>query len=223
MFKSKRRPIVVPQWEHEKLAGTLALLWGNAEFERPPVPFESFLIGVGLHDRAYGHLDNLPIGEMAEETWLEVARRGFATAWSDPIADLIARLHIQRLVSYGPASVRQALAADMEAQIAAQIDQIGLPAGLFTRIDRITQLCDNIAFHFCFEAPVEGTVEVFSQWDVEKAVAVHYRVAEGIITVDFWFFGVSRHTGYLVGYRREEYPEVLEPVILHYELLRDEE
>jgi len=26
------------QWEHQKLAGTLALLWGNADFERPPVP-----------------------------------------------------------------------------------------------------------------------------------------------------------------------------------------
>ena len=31
MFKSKQRPIVIPQWEHQKLAGTLALLWGNAD------------------------------------------------------------------------------------------------------------------------------------------------------------------------------------------------
>ena len=59
MFLSKQRPIAIPQWEHQKLAGTLALLWGNTEFERPPVPFESFLIGIGLHDRAYGPLDNL--------------------------------------------------------------------------------------------------------------------------------------------------------------------
>jgi len=29
MFKSKQRPIAIPQWEHQKLAGTLALLWGN--------------------------------------------------------------------------------------------------------------------------------------------------------------------------------------------------
>jgi hypothetical protein len=54
MFISKQRPIAIPQWEHQKLAGTLALLWGNAEFERPLVPFESFLTGIGLHDRAYG-------------------------------------------------------------------------------------------------------------------------------------------------------------------------
>ena len=38
MFISKQRPIAIPQWEHQKLAGTLALLWGNADFERPPVP-----------------------------------------------------------------------------------------------------------------------------------------------------------------------------------------
>src|SRR5262249_17997360 len=30
MFISKQRPIAIPQWEHQKLAGTLALLWGNA-------------------------------------------------------------------------------------------------------------------------------------------------------------------------------------------------
>src|SRR5262249_39739547 len=69
MFTSKQRPIVIPQWEHQKLAGTLALLWGNADFDRPPIPFESFLTGIALHDRAYGLLDNLPIGGIAEEQW----------------------------------------------------------------------------------------------------------------------------------------------------------
>ena len=53
MFKSKLRPVAIPQFEHEKLVGTLALLWGNAVFELPPVPFASFLTGIGLHDRAY--------------------------------------------------------------------------------------------------------------------------------------------------------------------------
>jgi hypothetical protein len=89
MFKSKQRPIVIPQWEHQKLAGTLALLWGNADFERPPIPFESFLAGVGLHDRAYGLLDNLPIGGIPEEEWLVLTHSGFEMTWADPIADLI--------------------------------------------------------------------------------------------------------------------------------------
>ena len=75
MFRSKQRRIAIPQWEHHKLAGTLALLWGNAEFERAQVPFESFLSGIGLHDRAYEPLDNLPIGELPEQEWLALRIR----------------------------------------------------------------------------------------------------------------------------------------------------
>ncbi len=59
MFKSTRRPIVFPQSEHLKLAGTLAFLWGNAQFEFPPLPPLSVIAGNALHDRAYGYLDNL--------------------------------------------------------------------------------------------------------------------------------------------------------------------
>lgn len=216
MFKSKMRPIVIPQYEHLKLAGALALLWGNADFERPPVPFDSFVLGIGLHDRAYGTLDNYPIGEQTEETWREIAQRGFNMVWADPIADLIAKLHIQRLVGHGPASVRQALAATIEARIAAQIEQTGLPAELFARIDRVTRLCDNISFHFCFEAPVENSVRVYPRYNCDEEVEVHYRVADGVIEVDPWPFSVRSFTGYLVGYQLDGYPQTLEPMIVHY-------
>jgi hypothetical protein len=81
------------------------------------------------------------------------------------------------------------------------------------------KLCDDIAFHFCFEAPAEGAVEVYPRWDAEGVVSVQHRVAEGVITVDPWPFGVSRHVGYLVGYQLAGYPDVLEPVMLRYELL----
>src|SRR4030095_5105429 len=103
MFTSKQRPIAIPQCEHQKLAGTLALLWGNAAFERPPVPFASFLTGIGLHDRAYGMLDNLPIGGIPEEEWRALPRRGFEMTWADPVADLITKMHLKRLASYGSA------------------------------------------------------------------------------------------------------------------------
>jgi hypothetical protein len=219
MFKSKQRPIVVPQWEHEKLAGTLALLWGNADFERPPVPFESFVTGVALHDRAYGHLDNWPILETPEAEWLALARRGFDAAWADPVGDVIVKLHLQRLVSYGSALARQAEAAAMRAEIDAHLQRHGLDRTLFDRIDRITRLCDDISFAFCFEAPASGAVKVFPRWDHGEEIEMSFRVAEGVIVVDPWPFGAPGHMGYLVGYQLEGFPEVLEPVMLRYELL----
>src|SRR4051794_19508728 len=63
-------------------------------FERPLVPFESFLIGIGLHDRAYGPLDNLPIGAIPEDEWLALTHSGFEMSWADPVADLITKLHL---------------------------------------------------------------------------------------------------------------------------------
>jgi hypothetical protein len=220
MFKSKLRPIAIPQFEHEKLVGTLALLWGNAAFELPPVPFESFLTGIALHDRAYGHLDNLPIGEAPEEAWLANTRKGFDMAWRDPLADAIAKMHLRRLASYGTSPARQAQAASMAEQIAALAAEHGLDRGLLARIDRITQLCDDIAFAFCFEAPAQGSVRIFPHNDADDEVEVSYNVGEGKIQVTPWPFAVDSHRGYLVGYRLEGYPEVLEPVMVPYELVK---
>lgn len=220
MFRSKQRQIVIPQWEHQKLAGTLALLWGNANFERPDVPFESFLTGVGMHDRAYGPLDNLPIGGVSEEEWLELTRSGFEMRWADSIADLIAKMHLQRLASYGSAPARQALAAEMAQAIQAQIERHGLNATLFERIDRITDLCDRIAFDFCFEVPAEGEVRIFPRSDRDEEITVGYRIKDGLIQVDAWPFGVDSYQGYLVGYQDKGYPTVLEPVLVAYRLVR---
>lgn len=219
MFKSKQRPVVVPQWEHQKLAGTLALLWGNADFDRPAVPWESFLVGVGLHDRAYGPQDALPIGELPEAEWLALTRRGFAMGWADPVADLIAKLHLTRLVRSDESPLRKAEAATMTAAIHELLQQHGLDATTFERIDRITNLCDRIAFDFCFEAPAGGAVAIFAKNERDEAVSVCYRIAGGAIHVNPWPFGVDSHTAYLVGYQLDGYPTVLEPVLLPYRLL----
>lgn len=220
MFKSKLRAVVTPQWEHQKLAGTLALLWGNAAFERPPVPRESFLAGVGLHDRAYGPLDNLPIGELPEAEWLALTRAGFDMAWDDPLADLISKAHLRRLASYGGAPERQAAAAAMAREIGELADRHGLDRATLERVDRITNLCDRIAFDFCFEAPAEGAVRVFPRNDGDDEVAIGYRIASGTISVDPWPFGVEEHAGYLAGYQLQGYPDRLEPALLPYRLVR---
>lgn len=220
MFKSKQRPIAISQWEHQKLAGTLAFLWGNAEFERPLVPFESFLTGIGLHDRAYGPLDNLPIGELPDEEWLALTRSGFEMTWIDPIADLISKMHLKRLASYGSEPARQAMTAEMSQVIREQILHHSLDLATFERIDRITNLCGRIAFDFCFEAPAEGVVRIFPRNGREDEVEVSYRIEGGTIQANPWPFNVDSHVGYLVGYQLDRYPTVLEPTMVPYRLVR---
>ncbi len=218
MFISKRRPVAVPQSEHQKLAGTLALLWGNEAFDRPPIAFDSFVKGVGLHDRAYGYLDNLPIGGVPEEVWLQTTQSGFALAWDDPAAEAIAKIHLQRLTTYGRAPARQAAAAEMAQAVQVHLQQHNLDTRTFARIDRITQLCDNIAFDFCFEVPNEGSVQVYRRWDSDEEVELHYRIDGPAIAVAPWPFAVPSHRGYVVAYELEGYPHRLEPVLIPYEL-----
>src|SRR5688572_14187458 len=117
MFKSKSRPIVIPQSEHLRLVGALAMLWGNEDFDIPPVERTSMIAGMGLHDRGYGVFDNSAVGEMSEEEWQRIARQSFSMPCSDLIADTIIKYHIRRLASYSNTEERKALAAEFSQEI----------------------------------------------------------------------------------------------------------
>jgi Protein of unknown function (DUF3891) len=218
MFKSKRRPIVTPQSEHLKLVGTLALLWGNADFDFPPVERLSMVVGMGFHDRGYGFLDNSPIGGMTDEEWAPIARRSFYTQYSDVTADMIAKYHFRRLAGHTNSEQRKALAAEFSREIEKQLAAHQLSKELFDRLDRITDLCDMLSFNFCFELPAEGSISVFPRNDAKDEVSIHYRVEDGNIHASPWPFSVDTYEGYIVGYKLDGYPDQLDPVILPFHL-----
>jgi hypothetical protein len=218
MFKSKRRAIVTPQAEHLRLVGALAMLWGNAEFDVPPIDRSSMVIGMGLHDRGYGDLDNLAIGGMREEEWHAVARRGFYMQYSDVVADTIAKYHVRRLASHHESEVRRAMTHDFSQAIEKQLKQHHLSKTLFDRIDRITDFCDKVSFDFCMDVPASGEVSIYPRNGEDEEVLVQYHVEDGVIHAAPWPFSVASYAGYLVAYRSDGYPEKLDPFLLPYRL-----
>ena len=76
MFKSKTRAVVITQAELAKLSGILAYNWGNEEFDKPALDFNSFVEGVTFHDIAYCENDNYPISAMSREQWVELTLKG---------------------------------------------------------------------------------------------------------------------------------------------------
>lgn len=220
MFKSKRRQIVIPQSEHLRLAGALALLWGNADFDLPPIERVSMVAGMALHDRGYGHLDNSAIGEMSEEEWQEIARRSFSMYNSDVVSDTIIKYHVRRLASQYNTHERQALAAEFSQAIKEQLQAHNLSKVIFERIDRITELTDNISFLFCMDIPDSGSVSIFPRNDADTEIPVQYEVANGLIHASPWPFSVDKFEGYVFAYLLEGYPERLDPFILTYRLER---
>jgi hypothetical protein len=218
MFKSKRRPIVTPQSEHLKLVGTLAMLWGNDEFDVPPVERDSLIAGIGLHDRGYGYLDKNPIGEMEDSEWFPIARRTFNMPCSDLIADTIVKYHFRRLAGHFDTPGRKALHAEFSAALNEHMKEHNLSKELFDRIDRITDLCDSLSFSFCFDVPASGEISIFPRNDEDTEVKVKYHVEDGVISADPWPFSVDAYEGYLIAYKIDGYPETLDPVILPFAL-----
>jgi hypothetical protein len=218
MFESRIRPLNIPQMEHSRLAGRLAAHWGNADFARPPIPFEGFVRGVTLHDWAYGPLDDAPLLRMDDERWLTVQQRGLAHTFGDTTTDLIVKLHYQRLLGWNGSHEARGLAARYDLAIEALAAEHPTPLPIFQQIDTLTQLCDMVAFDFSFEEPTERTLRVHAAFgEGADPIEVRYRLAEGgRVTVEPWPFDAPQLRGFILGYRRAGYPDDLDPVVVPY-------
>lgn len=220
MFKSKRRAIVTPQSEHLRLVGALAMIWGNDDFDSPPINRDSFVKGIGLHDRGYGLLDHFAIGSMKEAEWNEIARRSFEMQYADTIANTIVQYHIRRLASHAESPERKAMTAEFSERIARHLEQHHLSGNLFERIDRITDLCDSISFDFCMDVPATGSILIHPRNGSDEEIPIHYQMDDATIRVSPWPFSVTNYQGYLLAYQADGYPEKLEPVIRPYRVER---
>jgi hypothetical protein len=93
----------------------------------------------------------------------------------------------------------------------------GVDEGDAAEADRITDLCDRIAFDFFVEEPTNGRVAVAPARGAEP-IAVAYTVdGHGEITLEPWPLGLPRVSGIILGFRAERYPDELEPVVVPFE------
>jgi Protein of unknown function (DUF3891) len=213
MFRSTRRSVVFPQAVHARLAASIAAVWGNPPFERPAVPFASFVHGVALHDRGYGELDTDGVGEVPPQRWIEIQRQGFAPRGDDPIVDLVVALHVHRLVSKPRDPVEAAALPEMEAALPALLGAAGVAEGDAKAINSITHLCDRISLTICFEEASEWTQPVVPEAGQPPVDVTFMFEGEGRGTLSPWPLGIHSFTAVVPAYRADDYPETLSPQI----------
>jgi hypothetical protein len=217
VFRSRIRPIIIPQYEHGRLAGILAQHWGNEQFDRPAMDFASFVQGVALHDWHYGFGDNLPIDGADEADWLAMARRGVTMRLDDPITDIVAKLHLRRLFSYDDSPERRTMMARIDDYVDGRLPETGHGRAAFDWADKITRFCDNVAFHFSFEAPYERTMMIGNRVDEGQETAITYQIKpNGEVIIIPWPFAVPFISGSIIGYQADDYPEVLRPLVVQF-------
>jgi hypothetical protein len=197
MFRSTTRLVVYSQAEHARFSAAIAAAW---QPELIPLPFDSFVRGVALHDRGYGELDNDPIGEVEETRWLEIMRRGFEPQEEDPVVDLVVALHIRRLAG--------GRTNEFDAAIPALIEAAGISKANAMAADAVTDLCDRISFAFCLEEEDSGSVGSFA----------YSIAADGTATLAPWPLTVPDFVTTVIGYQASGYPLELDAVERRFEL-----
>lgn len=217
MFKYAQNSLIVPQFEHLRLAGTLALLWGNDHFDKPALDTHTFVEGVAFHDLGFGLLDTFALNEMSPTDRHTTFRQLLSQDLGDPSKNLIALHHILRLIGNNPEfdEHRNTCLTYIHKLIA----QYHLDIQVFEWTDRITDLCDSISYDFCFGQPTDGEVDIYSKIDSTELTHVNYTIsAENVVTITPWPLSVPEYKDYIVGYETEGYPDTLRPHSIQYNL-----
>ncbi len=218
MFRSKTRDIIVPQSEHAQLAGIIALLWGNDKFDRPDFNFDSFVMGVALHDFGHGYFDTHEIGAMEDDLSYKVDSSLVNVKLPNPIADVVAHFHILRLLkNYSHWSD---LIDKCDDCILNGIKLSGISREKYIWADKITEFCDFLSFEFCFDKPSVRICEVSPKRANNKTVSVRFKFdGDETVNIDPWPLKVNSYQGYILGYASNGYPNNLEPIVRKYVLL----
>jgi len=198
MFRSPQA-VVVPQAEHGRQAGAIAAVWALPQ----PLPFESLVRGVTLHDRGYGELDDDQIGVVEPERWAEIQRRGFSERSGDAVVDLVVALHIRRLIGDDEHPARVALAHEIDAALPELRAAAGVGEEEARTADGVTEVCDRLSFVFCSGEAVSGDV---------RGIRYRYDGAE-TIALEPWPLAVPFLAGVVGGFAADGYPQRLEPAV----------
>ena len=217
MFKSKTRPVVIPQSEHAKLSGVVAFHWGNDDFDKPAIDFDSFIEGVSFHDWAYGAIDNFQIGNLDFDKWINLIEKGSELKFDNPVTDIVAKLHLKRLIDYDEFEGKENIVGKINSRINEILPKIGYTLDQFLWADRITAFFFFLAFSFSFEIETEKKVKVYRRINnVEETELIMFFSSRGEVKVDPWPFSVNEIKGFIYAYDSEGYPDVFKPTLKKY-------
>ncbi|MFG0258296.1 MAG: DUF3891 family protein [Phycisphaerales bacterium JB043] len=223
MFRLRSPDVVVSQHEHSRISGELARRWGNERFDTPELDTNAFVAGVTLHDWHYGVQDTLSldaehVSRRDEETWRDwvaVHARSSELRMDDPIVEIVAKMHIRRLLDDVDRDDAERVRRTLESRIDELIASSAIPRQRFEWADHITRACDLLAFYLFREDHTSGEFEVPTRAGSLETIQMRYEMGIGTdIRVDPWPFDRDAIELNYVAYDRDSYPSTQRPVMM---------
>lgn len=224
MFTYKSKNLVIPQREHARLAGNIAVYWGNKHFDLPRIPLSTVVKGITFHQNGYDTFDINPVGEMSEDILYRVFENDFNVDMKDQNAELVNMFHQFRLVN-GKVKREGSEKFKKLKEEFNQVIQTRLKTSKFREKDflwtnRITHLCDKVSFNFCMENKVEEIVPLYIKTNSQVMQnSKHRLVSENTVQLDSWPFSIREIKSVVIGYEKLNYPNHLIPHLLQVKLV----
>lgn len=212
----------IPQQEHARMAGLLALHWGNKNFKLPAFRIEDLIEGITFHHLGYGQNDSIRFDQLNDDELAEIFAADTNVTLISVEAELVNLFHHQRLINN---RIKDSNSEKLihtkkfiESAIANRLKQSDFKESDFIFANTITQLCDKIAFNFCLGQEVETTIAVHSNPKNLNTIDVTHSIKGKQIIVDPWPFKIAKIHGFIIGYTDDNYPDKLLPKLLEYEV-----
>lgn len=194
--------LIIPQTEHQRFAADLARSWGGEGFAIPEVGLENLAASTYAHDRCYGELDCLEVGNTPRDEWLALRRRGLLMDGDNPVANALFCMHNMCLLkdAFDPDSVR--LYNDSRARLGEIQAKIPFPLKELEAAFSLQRLCDEISYRCCRGEPARGSMVIWRNPASPRWVELEFEVLPNLnVTVKPWPFKPVELRGTITSYR----------------------
>ena len=208
MFKHKSG-LFIPQSEHLRISGSIALLYGNKEFEKP-FNYEVWLQSIAVHDKIFGICDTDLLSEISYLKREEQVNNWINSEYNSVEEKLIILFHVRRILKDNNFELSKLV--DKEIEEISKNNNLELEK--YRKIDSITDLCDLASFLFCLGDRKTTSLNVFK--NEKEMIKVEIQIQDERIILDPWPLSVEKYEGYILGYKTKEDLKNFNPQIIKY-------
>lgn len=213
MFKRKKQDIVIPQFEHTRLAATIANHFDFSNFSISETTIKNIILAASFHDRALYDNDSIDINEMTKKQRREIVDKYMQSQYENYELELFVMMHHSRLLNW-PGYLKMKWRFDERIQEI--VEKHGLDLKFYKKLDTLIGFFDHVSFDFCYQELGKHKYKIF---DGQKTKTVKYIIGENSIE----FFDIkcksSKLQTFIFAYKLSTYPKKLEPSVLLLDVL----
>lgn len=208
MFKRKKQNLVIPQFEHTRLAATIANHFDFSNYDISKETIKNLILSAAFHDRALYKKDLIDINEMKRSERKSLVDKYMKSKYENFELELFVMMHHSRLLNW-PGYLKMKWSFDERINEIVQKNNLDLK--FYKKLDSLVGFFDHVSYDFCYQEMGKHKYKIF---DGTKIKTVQYKINEDSIE----FFDIKlkskKMETFIFTYKLNTYPKKLEPSVI---------